>query len=44
MWSLVHGVASLAIGGDLHQVGIHEDSEALAARAIAEVLEIAEPG
>ena len=44
MWSLVHGVASLAIGGDLHNVGIHEDSEALAARAIAEVLEITDPG
>jgi AcrR family transcriptional regulator len=44
MWSLVHGVASLAIGGHLHHVGIHEDSEALAARALTELLEIAEPG
>jgi AcrR family transcriptional regulator len=44
MWSLVHGVASLAIGGDLHHVGIHEDSEALAVRAMAELLQIAEPG
>jgi AcrR family transcriptional regulator len=44
MWSLVHGVASLAISGDLHHVGIHEDSEALAARALAELLDIAEPG
>jgi hypothetical protein len=44
LWSLVHGVASLAIGGDLHNVGIHEDSEALAARALTELLEIAEPG
>src|SRR5271163_1791183 len=44
MWSLVHGVASLAIGGDLHQVGIHEDPEALVARAMTEFLTIAEPG
>ena len=44
MWSLVHGVASLAIGGDLHQVGIREDAESLAARALAELFEIAEPG
>ena len=43
-WSLVHGVASLAIGGDLNQVGIHEDPEALAVRALTELLEIAEPG
>jgi len=35
MWSLVHGVASLAIGGDLHQVGIHEDPEAMITRAVA---------
>ena len=44
MWSLVHGVASLAIGGELHQVGIREDAESLAARALAELFEIAEPG
>jgi hypothetical protein len=44
MWSLVHGVASLAIGGDLRHVGIHEDSEALAARALTELLEIGAPG
>jgi AcrR family transcriptional regulator len=35
MWSLVHGIASLAIGGDLHQVGIHEDPEAMVSRAVA---------
>jgi len=44
MWSLVHGVASLAIGGDLCDVGIHEDPEALVARAMTEFLTIAEPG
>jgi AcrR family transcriptional regulator len=43
-WSLVHGVASLAISGDLRHVGINEDPEALAARALTELLENAEPG
>ena len=37
MWSTVHGIASLAIGGDLGQVGIDERPEDLAARS-ADVL------
>ena len=44
MWSLVHGVASLAIGGDLCDVGIQEDPEALVVRAITEFLRVTEPG
>jgi AcrR family transcriptional regulator len=44
MWSLVHGVASLAIGGDLCDVGIQEDPEAVAVRAITEFLRVTEPG
>jgi AcrR family transcriptional regulator len=44
MWSLVHGVASLAIGGELRHVGIHEDPEALVVRAITEFLTVAKPG
>jgi AcrR family transcriptional regulator len=44
MWSLVHGVASLAIGGDLCDVGIAEDPETLVLRAITEFLTGAEPG
>lgn len=44
MWSLVHGVASLAIGGDLHSVGIHDDPEALAVRALTESLTVAKTG
>ena len=43
MWSLVHGVA-VAIGGDLCDVGIDEDPEALVLRAITEFLAGAEPG
>ena len=43
MWSLVHGVASLAIGGDLHHVGIREDPEAMITRAVVESLKIGEP-
>lgn len=38
MWSTVHGIASLAIGGDLGHVGIEESPEELAARAAAEIL------
>jgi AcrR family transcriptional regulator len=38
MWSMVHGVASLAIGGDLRHVGIDERPEDLAARAADEML------
>jgi AcrR family transcriptional regulator len=33
LWSLIHGVATLAIGGELQHVGIGEDPEDLAARA-----------
>jgi AcrR family transcriptional regulator len=42
MWSLVHGVASLTIAGDLNHVGIR-DPDAMTTRAIAELLKIAEP-
>lgn len=38
LWSLVHGVASLAIGGELHAVGIQADPEAMVAGAVARVL------
>jgi AcrR family transcriptional regulator len=37
-WSLLHGVASLTIGSDLTHVGIREDPQALAARALRELL------
>ena len=33
LWSLIHGVATLAIGGELQHVGIGEEPEDLAARA-----------
>jgi len=39
-WSLVHGIASLSIGGDLDHAGIHDDPPALAARAVAQHLEV----
>jgi AcrR family transcriptional regulator len=39
MWSMVHGIAALAIGGDLHHVGIDEDPEHLAARAANDLLD-----
>jgi hypothetical protein len=42
--SLVHGVAALAIGGNLRHVGIHEDPEALVVRAMTEFLTVAQPG
>lgn len=38
LWSLVHGVASLAIGGELHAVGIQEDPEAMLARVVSGIL------
>lgn len=44
LWSLVHGVASLAIGGDLCQVGIAEDPEAIVVRAMTESWTVAKPG
>jgi AcrR family transcriptional regulator len=39
MWSMVHGIAALAIGGDLKHVGIEEDPEQLAARAANDLLD-----
>jgi AcrR family transcriptional regulator len=42
VWSLVHGIASLAIGGDLRHVGIRDDPEALAGRSLAQLLDFAE--
>lgn len=38
LWSLVHGVASLAIGGELSAVGIQEDPAAMVAGVVARVL------
>ena len=38
LWSLVHGVASLAIGGELSAVGIQSDPEAMVASVVARVL------
>jgi AcrR family transcriptional regulator len=42
VWSLVHGIASLAIGGDLRHVGIRDDPETLAGRSLAQLLGFAE--
>jgi AcrR family transcriptional regulator len=39
MWAMVHGIAALAIGGDLHHVGVEEQPEDLAARATNELLD-----
>lgn len=38
LWSLVHGVASLAIGGELDAVGIRQDPEAMLAGTVARLL------
>jgi len=38
LWSLVHGVASLAIGGELSAVGIQQDPEAMIAGVVAQLL------
>jgi AcrR family transcriptional regulator len=38
LWSLVHGVASLAIGGELRAVGIQQDPEAMIAGAVAQLI------
>ncbi|MBO0863843.1 MAG: TetR/AcrR family transcriptional regulator [Mycobacterium sp.] len=43
LWSLVHGIASLSIGGDLDQAGIQDDPAALAARAVADHLRSTPP-
>jgi AcrR family transcriptional regulator len=37
-WSLVHGIASLAIGGDLRAVGIHQAPEEMVAGVVAQLL------
>jgi AcrR family transcriptional regulator len=44
VWSLVHGIASLAIGGDLRHVGIRDAPEALAGRSLAQLLGFAAAG
>lgn len=38
LWALVHGVASLAIGGELSAVGIEQDPEAMVAGVVDRVL------
>ena len=38
LWSLVHGVASLAIGGELTAVGIQDDPEAMIPGVVAQLL------
>jgi AcrR family transcriptional regulator len=38
LWSLVHGVASLAIGGELRAVGIQQDPEAMIEGVVAQLL------
>ncbi|OBH13853.1 TetR/AcrR family transcriptional regulator [Mycobacterium sp. E1747] len=38
LWSLVHGVASLAIGGELQAVGIEQEPEAIIAGVVAQML------
>ncbi len=38
LWSLVHGVASLAIGGELRAVGIQQDPEAMIAGVVGRLL------
>jgi AcrR family transcriptional regulator len=38
VWSVLHGICMLAIGGDFNHVGIVEDPQALAERALRELL------
>jgi AcrR family transcriptional regulator len=38
LWSLVHGIASLVIGGELRSVEIHQDPEAMVASSAAQLL------
>ncbi len=38
LWSLVHGVASLAIDGELRNVGIDQDPEDMVAHALSDVI------
>ncbi|OBF21416.1 TetR family transcriptional regulator [Mycobacterium kubicae] len=40
LWSLVHGIASLAIGGELRGVGIDQDPEAMLAGVVGQLLDI----
>ena len=37
LWSLVHGLATLAIGGELRAVGIEQDPEAMIAGVVAQL-------
>ncbi len=43
MWSLAHGVASLAISGDLRNVGIEDDPETMLTRALQASFQTTEP-
>ena len=38
LWSLVHGIASLAIGGHLDAVGLHQSPEEMVAGVVAQLL------
>ena len=38
LWSLVHGIASLGIGGDLRAVGIHRPPEEMVAGVVVQLL------
>ncbi|MFI5509045.1 TetR/AcrR family transcriptional regulator [Mycobacterium sp. NPDC051804] len=38
IWSLLHGISMLTIGGDLTHVGIREDTEALTERSLRHLL------
>jgi len=38
LWSLVHGVAALAIGGELRGVGIEQDPQDMIARVVTQLL------
>jgi AcrR family transcriptional regulator len=39
LWSLVHGAASLAIDGELHNVGIDQEPEDMVAAAVSELIQ-----
>ena len=38
LWSLVHGVAALVIGGELRAVGINQDPQVMVSRSVAQLL------
>jgi AcrR family transcriptional regulator len=40
LWSLVHGIASLAIDGELRNVGIHQDPGDMVAYALSDLLRV----